>query len=432
MGKKLVALVASTAAIALALGFAVSATADAAAATTTVDGYRCTILGTERADRITGTAGDDVICALGGNDTVNSLGGNDVVLGGNGNDRIDSGAGNDEISGGAGNDRLSGGTGDDLISGGAGNDTINGGAGNDEIHGDTGGDRLNGEAGNDLLVGGEGNDRIVGGANDDQMGGGPGRDSLQAGLGSDVCGTDASDTVTGVCTIDNTPPTITNLMGSPVFAAGEEAVFTWSVSDPAGVMGSWLYIGGPSGWVTEWCGFAIEASLVGGSDQEGMYEVRCSIPVNAVSQNYTAFIYATDIFESWRGEIQVEFSVVGGSPDTAAPELSNISFNLEQVGPGDELSLTWNATDESGVKYVLPWLALGGYSFADGSGRVYSETFLQPQQLVSGDSFSGTYTQVITFTEVAPAGTYTLWFSVSDEVGNRNFFQLPITVKRTN
>jgi hypothetical protein len=221
-------------------------------------------------------------------------------------------------------------------------------------------------------------------------------------------------------------------MGDPVFSAGQEAVFSWSVSDSSDISLSWLNIGGPSGWVTEWCGFAIEASRVGGSGEEGVFEVRCEIPANAVSQNYTAFIHAKDVFELSTGELQFDFSVVGGSDDSQAPELTDISFNLSSVGPDEELVLTWTASDESGLKYVVPWLALNGYSFADNTGRIYAETWGQTQTLISGDSTVGTYSQVMPFAVSAPAGTYTLWFSVSDLLGNRDFYQVPLTIERTN
>lgn len=400
--------------IAAAFGVSLGASANTTSSARTIDGYTCTILGTERSDRITGTSGDDVICGLGGNDTINSLAGDDVVLGGNGNDRVN------------------GGTGSDTILGGNGNDTVNGGTGDDDVHGEAGNDRLVGEGGEDLVLGGDGRDQIVGGANDDHLGGGPGRDTIEAGGGSDVCGLDGADSIRGACTIDNSPPSMTNLMGNPVFSAGGEAVFSWAVSDSSRVLGSWLNIGGSSGWVTEWCGFSIEATQVGGTSQDGIFEVRCAIPANAPSQSYTAFVYATDIFGTWRGEMQLAFDVVGGSSDTQAPELSDIRFNLTIVGPDDELKLDWTASDESGVKYVVPWIALDGYSFADGQGRMYSETFSQPQEQLSGDKLLGSYSQKITFTDVAPAGVYTLWFSVSDEVGNRNFFQVPITITRVN
>lgn len=67
---------------------------------------RCTIYGSDGADRIRGTAARDVICGERGNDRIDGRGGDDVIIGG---------AGNDTIVGGPGKDRLFGAWGDDRI-----------------------------------------------------------------------------------------------------------------------------------------------------------------------------------------------------------------------------------------------------------------------------------------------------------------------------
>jgi len=78
-----------------------------------VNGFLCTIVGTNGANRITGTSKRDVVCALGGKDVVRGRGGNDVLL---------LGAGNDKGYGDSGRDRLVGGKGRDLLVGGRGRD----------------------------------------------------------------------------------------------------------------------------------------------------------------------------------------------------------------------------------------------------------------------------------------------------------------------
>jgi Ca2+-binding RTX toxin-like protein len=103
---------------------------------------RCTILGTNRDDRLRGTSKRDVICALGGKDTITGLGGDDVIRGGRGRDRIAGGRGEDLIRGQSGNDRLAGGRGSDLIYGDGGNDTISArDHGRDRVFGGKGRDR---------------------------------------------------------------------------------------------------------------------------------------------------------------------------------------------------------------------------------------------------------------------------------------------------
>jgi Ca2+-binding RTX toxin-like protein len=68
--------------------------------------FRCTILGTSRANTLVGSARRDSICAFSGSDTVD---------GGAGNDEIDAGTGNDTVSGGPGRDLVLGDEGNDLI-----------------------------------------------------------------------------------------------------------------------------------------------------------------------------------------------------------------------------------------------------------------------------------------------------------------------------
>jgi Tol biopolymer transport system component len=86
---------------------------------------RCTVYGTDRADRLIGTRGDDVICGLGGNDRIDGRGGDDVLLGGNGNDVLIGGAGKDRLFGGRGGDRLRARDGErDVVDGGPGHDGL--------------------------------------------------------------------------------------------------------------------------------------------------------------------------------------------------------------------------------------------------------------------------------------------------------------------
>ena len=87
-----------------------------------VNGFLCTIVGTNGGNRIVGTAKRDVICSLGGKDVVRGRGGNDVLLLGGGNDFGYGQAGKDRIFGQAGRDTLIGGPDRDRLNGGTGND----------------------------------------------------------------------------------------------------------------------------------------------------------------------------------------------------------------------------------------------------------------------------------------------------------------------
>ena len=364
----------------------------------------CTIKGTEKPDRLNGTPGKDIICGLGGNDIINSLGGDDVVYGGAGNDRIFGGTGEDDIFGDAGLDFIDGGSGIDDISGGTGNDVLTGGAGSDLIDGDAG------------------TDNVSGGIGDDAINGGAGRDSIRSGTGDDSCSKDPSDVHFDSCREDTVAPEIgvqTTAIRS--FQAGTTIKLNWTVSDNTGVEQTWAYIGGPPGWVT-WCGFGIQGTLVSGDRKNGSYQIECKLPEKAVNETYSLFVSAVDVLgnSSSGNRHQLTFTIFGGSEDKSAPAVSKIDMDSFSK-PGEEFTVVTEVNDETGVNVVYGWFMRDGGGFAswtDGSSYV---TALGRAELISGDSKSGVYKQVNRFSASAPAGTYTLWLSLLDDVGNKTF-----------
>ena len=375
----------------------------------------CTISGTEKSDRINGTSGDDVICAGGGNDIVNSLGGNDVVYGGAGNDRIIGGTGSDELNGETGTDYLDGGHGKDEITGGSGQDTIFGG--NDS-------DLIQGEAGADLIYGGAGNDLINGGL---------AKDSIQTGAGADSCSSDPADRMMDACKLDITAPEFgVNTAQVKSYAAGSNIKLNWMVSDDSGVGQTWASIGGAPGWITTWCGFGIEGQLVSGDAKNGLYQIECSIPENAVNDLYTLFIGAVDVLgNSTQTQHQITFEVTGGSSDTKAPEFSSLNLDSSST-PGGEISLTVDVRDQTGTKVIYGWFMKDGGGFASWTdGSIYVNA-TSASVLISGTNIDGTYMQDYVISTKAPAGSYTLWLSLYDEVGNRAFVQTDKKVTVTN
>jgi Ca2+-binding RTX toxin-like protein len=411
----------------------------------------CTISGTASSDRINGTPGDDIICAASGNDIVNGLGGNDVVYGGPGTDRLFGGAGNDILTDEAGNDTLDGGAGDDELSGGLGNDILSGGLGNDEISGDAGGDRLTGGLGDDELSGGAGNDAVLGdggadiiqgdggidsiqgGAGNDLINGGLDRDSIRAGSGLNSCLGDVVDIFLDTCTFDNSAPEI-GVQAAVVksFQAGTTIILNWSVSDASGVDKSWGSIGGPPGWITNWCGFAIEAQRISGNEKNGVYQIECTVPENAVNETYSLFVSASDLLgNSTSNSPQISFTISGGSSDNKAPEV--IEINLDSSAkPGGDFSLIVSASDETGVASVYGWIMKDGGGFASYPDIGLYADALGPAQLITGTGKSGTYKQTLRFSEKAPAGSYTLWLSVVDDSGNKSFAQTEAKITVTN
>jgi Ca2+-binding RTX toxin-like protein len=411
----------------------------------------CTIFGTASSDRINGTSRDDIICAGSGNDIVNGNGGNDTIYGGPGTDRLFGGSGNDILVDEDGNDTLDGGAGDDNISGGSGNDLLTGGSGNDELSGDAGTDRLIGGLGDDELSGGADNDTLLGDGGADSIQGNSGSDSIQGGTGNDLidgglasdyirggsglnsCSSDVADFLLDSCRIDKDAPVI-GVQASVVrsFDAGTTIQLNWSVSDSSGVDKSWASIGGAPGWITNWCGFAIEAQRISGDEKNGVYQIECNVPKDAVTDTYSLFVSASDLLgNATVYSPQITFTVSGGSSDNKAPEV--IEINLDSSAkPGAEFNLTLSASDESGIVGVYGWLMKDGGGFASYPDIGLYADALGPAQLVSGTDKSGTYSQVLKFSEKAPEGSYTLWLSVRDILGNKSFVPTDAKISVTN
>ena len=382
------------------------------------------ICGSVGPDRILAGAGDDTVLAGNGNDTIDGLTGADTLDGGFGRDAIAGGSGDDDITGGPGNDTIASNTGDDAVVGGGGDDAITGGYGDDTLSGGIGNDAIDGNVGEDLLTGNEGSDTLNGGIGGDSLDGGLAPDVINPGAGSNLCGSDSTDSVLGRCTIDRTGVILSDLVMPAVVTAGETMTITWRAADAGGVSNTNMRFGGYSGWITSWCGFVTVADLVEGDAFDGTYRATCDLPATAVNGSYTVFLSATDTFgnnSAWDSSSQIDFSVTGGSADASPPAVSDLSARVD----GDSVVVSWRATDPSGVGAQSAWIAHNVYSFASIEGPYF---LYRAAVLVGGDTFDGVYEQRIDRRQIAPDGTYTVWLTVIDSLGNKSFTQTPTTV----
>jgi Ca2+-binding RTX toxin-like protein len=369
----------------------------------------CTIVGTKNADVITGTEKRDVICAGAGADKIYALGGNDIIRAGSGNDVIYAGAGNDTVLGEAGNDSIAGADGADKLNGGDGIDKVTGGAGED------------------VLQGGAGNDNLSAGNGADLIDGGKGKDVIYSGYGYDLCNSDPADVRMDACTLDSKGPKFGALpMVVRQVQAGTLAVFTVNVSDVATVDAVYGSIGGAPGWITEWCGFRIPTELASGSVKSGTYKLSCTVPPNAVNDNYTLFVGAVDMM-GHTSEQRIAFEVIGGSSDNRTPVVTKIELPND-VAAGESFTVTISATDESVVAGVDAWFALEGGWVSGGDGLYASRSeprFITQTQTESVVSYD------VVFDSRAPAGLYHVWIGVRDGVGNRDFYDSGQTITLT-
>jgi hypothetical protein len=185
-------------------------------------------------------------------------------------------------------------------------------------------------------------------------------------------------------------------------------------------------VGGPSGWVTNWCGFPIEGTRISGNAQQGTYAVTCDIPETAVNTTYSVFINASDFFGNINYGTSADFTVIGGIADDAEPTVTSVEASSSNLGQGDEFTVTYGATDESGVAFVY------GYFYHDGNGVAGAQgIWISPGALsepVSGNDKDGVWRQSFTVSDFAPAGTYTLYVGRADKYGNRNFTQSEVQI----
>lgn len=381
------------------------------------------ICGSSGPDRIFAGDGDDTVSAGTGNDTIDGSIGVDTLDGGFGRDTISGGSGDDVIAGGPGNDTVAGNTGDDRVTGGGGDDALSGNVGDDVIGGGLGDDRANGGAGDDILAGDGGSDTLTGDIGGDSLDGGLEPDVIDPGEGWNLCGSDTTDSVRGQCAIDRTGVVVSDAVVPRVVTAGSTMTITWRATDAGGVANTTISFGGYIGWVTSWCGFVTVADRVSGNHFDGVYRATCDVPANAVNGSYTVFISAKDSFDNnsaWDSSSQFDFSVVGGSDDASPPAVSDLSARVE----GGSVIVRWRATDETGVAGQSAWLALGGYSFANTAGVYF---IYNSVALVAGDATDGLYEQRIDRRRFTPNGTYTVWITVVDTLGNKSFTQTSVT-----
>ncbi len=383
-----------------------------------------TICGSSGPDRIFAGDGNDTVIASTGDDTIDAGNGNDTIDAGFGRDNVVGGSGNDIITGGPGADTMAGNAGDDQVTGGGGDDVLSGNLGNDVISGDLGNDRANGDSGNDLLSGNDGSDTLAGGTGDDRLIGGAAPDIIDPGAGSNFCGSDTADSMRGPCAIDTTGPVISAIAVPKLVTAGQTVAFTWRVTDTGGVSNTNMRIGGYSGWITSWCDFVVVADLVSGDTFDGIYRANCALPANAVNGSYTLFLTATDMFgnnAAWDGSTQFDFSVSNGSADAQPPAVSDLQARAD----GDSVIVRWRAADPSGVGGLSAWLAYNVYSFASVAGPYL---YYNAPVLVEGDTFDGVYEQKIDRRAITPSGTFTVWITVIDTLGNKSFDQTTSTI----
>jgi hypothetical protein len=159
----------------------------------------------------------------------------------------------------------------------------------------------------------------------------------------------------------------------------------------------------------------------------GLFTATCLIPENAVNGEYSFWLDALDMFGNHpSAETTGTFTVTSGASDNAPPVLSDVTVSAATFAAGDAIIIEWNATDESGVSGSIPW-AFGpnGFLVNLASGQLWMEYGLGT--LISGTEFDGRYRITLQLSASAIPGTYSLWFSTNDVLGNHSYAPVNVT-----
>ncbi len=220
------------------------------------------------------------------------------------------------------------------------------------------------------------------------------------------------------------PAQITNVRVPAEVQAGTPLVIRFRMTDPSGYQAPVAFVGGPSGWVSSWCGFGVAAIRVSGDQRDGEYEISCLVPTNAPSAGYIVRIGCECTFPDASGDslfVTYPFDLVGGSNDVRVPEIGRAQItSVGVIRPGGTLEVTTLAKDESGIAYVVAWVDGPNGRTTNDAGQPWAsdmglDSVIRSQAAKGWEQF----VQTITLRDDATPGSYRLWFSVGDSIGNR-------------
>lgn len=209
---------------------------------------------------------------------------------------------------------------------------------------------------------------------------------------------------------------------------GDTLVLTWRVQTTAGLAtitadsgapapGTWVKIGGSSGWV-RFCPFPINATRISGSTTDGVYRASCVLPTTLPADTFSVWISALDSADE-RAETggTDTFTIDGGVPDTAPPVVTDVTVSPARVVPGEAVTIAWRGRDATGVKAIGPWAYGPNGRLTDADGVLWLAYDVGMR--TAGDALDGRYAVRLATSANAVPGSYIVWFSVEDVLGNR-------------
>jgi hypothetical protein len=220
------------------------------------------------------------------------------------------------------------------------------------------------------------------------------------------------------------PAQITNVRVPAEVQAGTALVIRFRMTDPSGYQTPMAFVGGPSGWISTWFGVGLAAVRVSGDQRDGEYEISALVPVNAPSAGYIVRIGCECKFPDASGDslfVTYPFDLVGGSNDVRVPEIGRAQItSVGVIRPGGTLEVTTLAKDESGIAYVVAWVDGPNGRTTNDAGQPWASD-MGLDSVIRSQAANGweQFVQTITLRDDATPGSYRLWFSVGDSIGNR-------------
>lgn len=226
-------------------------------------------------------------------------------------------------------------------------------------------------------------------------------------------------------------PVISEVSIPAQIGPGQTLTMSWRVQSVAGlapvaavvdgiftvVPGTWVKVGGTNGYVT-WCPFPVHPRLVSGSATDGRYEASCQLPSVLPNGEYSVWIDTLDLNDLRSSNNGVDtFMVVGASTDISPPQVSDVAVTPNNAAAGGNVTISWTATDETGVASIGPWAWGPNGRLTDDAGTLWLG--YDTGRLVAGSPTNGRFEVSLPLSATAAPGTYVVWFSVSDVVGNR-------------
>ena len=330
---------------------------------------------------------------------------------------------------------------------GLGNDIVNSGDGIDTVNSGAGDDFIEAGEGNDSVTGGDGNDKIIGGAGSDHL---EGDGQTDSGVEQNFCDPGSAGDIVSNCTLDLSGPKVESASLSDVEIDTTDSEKTVRLSieatdDLFGTRGIFC-----TASLLDITIRSAISTLNSGNRLHGFYHCDLKFPQFSRTGTYLVSILADDWAQSqtnYQGQTDNHFrewvpgcttelqcssgpKVVGqsfikvaGGGDSAPPEFTSINFSSESFSTANsayELTVNLSLSD---VKSGISGSGLSGCFLSLAQEALMRAAYpCSTPTLQTGNANNGIWQTKITVPKFAPQGTYSLYFSLSDNAGNRVSF----------